>query len=138
MHHPRIFYLRLQKYSGGQATEGQGGFYGSGGARNTGATATPTPDEERSKMLALAGDVEKLHSVMNELDNLESLLRSEEESDPLSSKAMELKASIKKLMTDPQFVDCLDRLEIEGQPVWGLSSGEREMIMLARDKANFS
>ena len=85
-------------------------------------------------MLALAADVQNIQTVMSELETLESLLRSEK--DQLSSKAMEVKASIKKLMTDPHFVDCLDRLEIEGSPVWGLSSEEREMIIMAREKIN--
>lgn len=85
-------------------------------------------------MLALAHDVEKISATMQELETLESLLRSE--SDPTSAKTMELKSTIKKLMTAPDVLESLNRLEIQGEPVWGLSSEERELIMLAREKVN--
>lgn len=119
------------QYSGGQATEGQGGFYGSGGAR---VVSQDTGDGGRSQLLALAQDVEKILHTMDELDQLESLLRSE--SDAVSSKSIELKAAIKKLMTSAEVLDALNRLEVEGAPVWGLSSEEREMIIFAREKMN--
>lgn len=84
---------------------------------------------------------------MDELDMLESLLRREEEEQqknannktsslPVTPKLIELKASIKKLMTAPDVVEALKRLEIQGEPVWGLSTDEREMIILAREKVN--
>jgi hypothetical protein len=85
-------------------------------------------------MLALAGDVQMIEKLMSELEVLENLLRGEAQA--VSGKAMEIKASIKKLMTDPAVLEALNRLEIEGQPVWGLSSAEREMIMTAREKVN--
>lgn len=90
---------------------------------------------QRSRMLALAADVQKIQQVMEELETLENLLSAEDE-DKVSSKSIELKASIKKLMTDPQVLESLNRLELEGQPVWGLSSEEREMIVTAREKVN--
>ena len=71
---------------------------------------------------------------MKEVDMLDSLLMSE--GDAVTSKSIELKASIKKLMTAPDFIESLNRLELEGEPVWGLSSEEREMIMMAREKVN--
>jgi glutamine amidotransferase PdxT len=92
-------------------------------------------DDERHRMLALAADVEKIQQVMSELEVLENLLRNEDESH-VSSKSIELKASIKKLMTDSQVLESLNRLELEGQPVWGLSTGEREMIIMARETVN--
>lgn len=113
---------------------GQGGFYASGGARAL------SPDQvekqqtnERNKMLALAQDVEHIRSVMLDLETLESLLRGE---DGVSAKRIELKNSIKKLMTTPDFLECLNNLEVQGEPVWGLSSEEREMIVMAREKVN--
>jgi hypothetical protein len=95
----------------------------------------------------MASDVQKITSVMDELDMLESLLRREEEEQqknannktpslPVTPKLIELKASIKKLMTAPDVVEALKRLEIQGEPVWGLSTDEREMIILAREKVN--
>ncbi|EEC48164.1 predicted protein [Phaeodactylum tricornutum CCAP 1055/1] len=123
-------------YSGGQATEGQGGYYGSGGARvlpHDSATASG-----RSMMLALAQDVEKIQSVMTELEVLENLLRSEEETaqGSVTGKSIELKANIKKLMTAADVLESLNRLEVQGEPVWGLSTEEREMIVTAREKVN--
>jgi len=119
----------LLKYSGGQATEGQGGYYGSGGAR----VLPTTTAEHHTELLALAADVEKIDVTMKELEVLESLLSSEE-TNKVTSKSIELRQNIKKLMTSPEFLDSLNRLEVNGQPIWGLNSDEREMITLAREK----
>ena len=73
---------------------------------------------------------------MDELEVLESLLRHEGDEGVTTSKSIELKSAIKKLMTAPEVLEALNRLEIQGEPVWGLSSEEREMIMLAREKVN--
>lgn len=129
------------QYSGGHAAEGQGGFYGSGGARSSGRVVVAEHvDEGRSMMLALAADVQKITSTMSELETFENLLRSEESSSPgqVTNKSIELKASIKKLMTQSEFLESLNRLELEGEPIWGLSSEERELIMMAREKVNDS
>jgi hypothetical protein len=83
-------------------------------------------------MLALAADVQKITTVMKELDTKEGLL--EKETDPTTGRSIELKAGIKKLMTHPEIMETLDRLEVLGEPVWGLSREEREMIILAREK----
>mmetsp|Transcript_5919 Transcript_5919/g.8369 ORF Transcript_5919/g.8369 Transcript_5919/m.8369 type:complete len:171 (-) Transcript_5919:368-880(-) len=127
-------------YSGGQASEGQGGFYGSGGARATNANADGTTvtttirTEHRPELLAFAGDVQKIVETMDEVNILENLL--EGESTEVSGKSIEIRANIKKLMTSKDFTESLDRLEIEGQPVWGLSSDERDLITEARAKMN--
>jgi hypothetical protein len=68
-------------YSGGHPNSGQGGYYGSGGARakaeeNSGVDTT---QEQRSKMLALASDVEKIQMVMEQLEKLEDLLTADQE-----------------------------------------------------------
>ena len=39
-------------------------------------------------------------------------------------------------MTAPEFLECLKNLEFQGKPIKGLSSEEREMVMLAREKVN--
>ena len=135
MTHSKFFYFSgVAQYSGGQATEGQGGFYGSGGARAA-VLDYNSDDDERSKMLALAADVQKITQVMDELEKLESLLRAEDPGS-VTGKSMELKNAIKKLMTAPEVLESLNRLEIQGSPVWGLSSEEREMIIAAREKVN--
>jgi hypothetical protein len=64
---------------------------------------------------------------------LESMLNYE---DGETAKQVELKNSIKKLMTAPDFLECLNKLEVQGEPVGGLSSEEREMVVLAREKVN--
>jgi hypothetical protein len=99
---------------------------GEGGVTNQEAT--------RSKMLALAKDVETVEQVMEQVEALEQELESQ--FDPLSTKAIELKNSLKKTLTNGVFEQALDNLEIQGSPVWGLSTAEREMIMSAREKRN--
>ncbi len=91
----------------------------------------------RSQLLALAADVERVSSVMEELQTLESLLARESD-DGISGKNIELRNSIRKLVTGAEFLDSLGRLEVQGSPVWGLSASEREMITLAREKVNSS
>ena len=54
----------------------------------------------------------------------------------VSGRSIELKNSIKKLMTNPEVLDTLNRLELNGSPVWGLSMAERQLVELARDKVN--
>lgn len=73
---------------------------------------------------------------MKELETLEGLLQ--RETDPTSGRSIELKASIKKLMTNPEVFQALDRLETTGGLKWGLSSEERQMIMEAREKVKSS
>lgn len=121
------------QYSGGQATEGQGGFYGSGGARKIDNAGEHT---QQMQMLALAADVQKITAVMGEVETLESLLESETKASngEVTGKSIEIKANIKKLVTSPEFTESLNRLEIQGSPVWGLSSDERELIIDARAK----
>lgn len=88
------------------------------------------------QMLALAADVEKITAVMREVETLEALLESENETSKgeVTGKSIEIKSSIKKLVTSPEFTESLNRLEIQGEPVWGLSSEERELIIDARAK----
>jgi hypothetical protein len=142
--------ILIMQYSGGQPSKGQGGYYGSGGARVLGIDDLEDDPKGRNKVLALAADVQTIQMTVKELDVLENLLRSEEESaaaaaaksegttSSLTSKMIELKNSIKKLITSPDVVESLNNLEIQGAPVWGLSSEEREMIVYLRDKMNES
>ncbi|KAL3797535.1 hypothetical protein HJC23_009899 [Cyclotella cryptica] len=120
-------------YSGGQASEGQGGFYGSGGAR-----ASKLETEHKPEMVALATDVENLTLVMEEVYKLEEMLEEEKAKADggVSGKALEISSKIKKIMTSVDVMECLKRLEVEGEPVWGLSSEERELVYDARQKVN--
>ncbi|CAB9497793.1 expressed unknown protein [Seminavis robusta] len=137
----KAFFSDSITYSGGQASEGQGGFYGSGGARAAPENTSQEHDnseEERSKMLAMAADVQSITHTMQELETLEQFLQREETENPgqVSGRSIELKNSIKKLMTNPEVLDTLNRLELNGSPVWGLSMAERQLVELARDKVN--
>jgi len=85
-------------------------------------------------MLALAGDVQYIQTIMQEVELLQNSL-SREDSD-IAPRSIELRQTIKKLMTSPQFMEALGRLEIQGSPVWGLSSAERELIIHAREIVN--
>lgn len=144
-------------YSGGQRIKGQGEFFGNGGARSTtmpssettttATTTTISPratisvtDQKRSQMIALATDVEHIKMVMKELELLEHILHmdQEEHNDEVTNRSVELRGSIKHLVTNKDFLDCLDRLEYEGRPIWGLSSEEHDLILLAREKINQS
>ena len=124
--------LQQQQYSGGHASDGQGGYYASFNRASGGEKGDI--EDQRKNALAMAADVQKIGAVMKELDTLEGLLQ--RETDPTTGRSIELKSSIKKLMTNPEVLSALDRLELEGAPVWGLSSEERDMIMDARAKVN--
>merc|ERR1740129_51379 len=102
-------------YSGGQASEGQGGYYGSGGAR---VLQDSSSLDHRPEMLALSSNIQKVQHTMKEVDTLEALLRREQdESDgKVSGKIIEIKSSIKKLMTAPDFIKSLNDLEVKGEP----------------------
>lgn len=64
-----------------------------------------TDEPHRPELLALATDVEHVYQVMQEVADLEQLL------DEDINKSMEARASIKKLMTAPEFMETLARLE---------------------------
>jgi hypothetical protein len=84
----------------------------------------------------MAADVQKIATMMTELETLEGLLQ--RETDPTTGRSIELKASIKKLVTSPDVFQALDRLETTGGLKWGLSSAERAMILEAREKVKSS
>lgn len=134
--HQRAFsssYGESITYSGGQASEGQGGFYGSGGAR-----VSKGETEHRPEMVALAADVENLTLVMEEIYNMDAMLEEEKENatSSVTGKTLEISSKIKKIMTSVDVMDCLNRLEVEGEPVWGLSSEERDLVHAAREMVN--
>lgn len=89
-------------------------------------------------MLALAADVENLTLVMEEISKLDAVLEEEKENSDsgISGKTLEISSKIKKIMTSVDVMDCLNRLEVEGEPVWGLSSEERDLVNAARQKVN--
>ena len=90
-------------------------------------------------MVALAADIENLTLVMEEIYKLDSLLEEERKQHADSSvtgKSLEISTKIKKIMTSVDVNDCLNRLEVEGEPVWGLSSEERDLVHAARQKVN--
>jgi hypothetical protein len=89
-------------------------------------------------MLAMASDVQTIVRTMEELEKFEHLLQREETENPgkVSGKSIEIKNSIKKLMTTPEVLDTLNRLEWKGSPVWGLNMAERALVEAAREKVN--
>lgn len=88
--------------------------------------------------MALATDVENLTLVMEEVYNLEQTLEEEKAKADggVSGKTLEISSKIKKIMTSVDVMETLKRLEVEGEPVWGLSSEERELVHDARQKVN--
>jgi len=114
-------------YSGGHASSGQGGFYGSGGARV--AKSSPAHHPEA---IARESDIRELSLIMAEVDTLESELVSL--GNVVTGRTIEIKSRIKKTISNPKVREMLTRLEIKGEPVWGLSSRERDMVRLAKKR----
>lgn len=56
----------------------------------------------------------------------------------MNAKTIELKARISKLIQNKQVHELLSRLEIKGEPVWGLSTKERDLVRAVRAKYNRS
>lgn len=56
--------------------------------------------------------------------------------DVVNSQTIELKARLKKLTASKAMNELLGRLEIKGEPVWGLSAKERDLVRAARRKYN--
>jgi len=92
-----------------------------------------TDEPHRPELLALASDVEHVYQIMDEVSKLEELMEKEDD----LNKSMEARGTIKKLMTSPELMETLERLEcVKGEPVWGLNQEERELIQAARNKVN--
>jgi hypothetical protein len=73
--------------------------------------------------------------VMEEIQLMEDLLSDDQ---PVET-SIHTRSAIKKLVTSHPFVECLDRLECtRGEPIWGLSMKERDMVVNARQKLNHS
>jgi len=83
------------------------------------------------QVLALAADVQLLVHTMEEYNKFDTLLS--DQTDDLANTTIELKAAIKKLWTQKDVNDAMNRLLVNGEPVWGLSSEERELVMDARE-----
>mmetsp|Transcript_45329 Transcript_45329/g.67336 ORF Transcript_45329/g.67336 Transcript_45329/m.67336 type:complete len:148 (-) Transcript_45329:190-633(-) len=121
-----IYDMASVTYSGGHPAQGQGGFYGAAGARTA---ISPEFLAHRPEMLAMEADVQRIKEVMEEVDLLSHIAEDEEKME----KRIELKFTIQKLVTNRPFLDCLARLECaKGQPIWGLSMDERDLVSEAR------
>jgi len=94
-------------YSGGHASQGQGGFYGSGGTRI--ATSSPTHHPEATARMA---DIMELKQLMESISIMESELFSL--GPVVSSRTIEIKARIKKMVSNPKVRDLINKLEIKG------------------------
>jgi len=114
-------------YSGGQATEGQGGFYGSGGSR----AHVDAGNNHRPGAVAHVEDIKALNRLMNEVSKIDSELMAMEGA--VNVRQLELKGSLRKMLTQPATLELIERLEIKGAPVWGLTETERELVKTARD-----
>ena len=113
-------------YSGGQASEGQGGFYGSGGAR-----VAKGPVSWDHKAVASSEAIRSLTRLMDQAFKLEETIRS---GDDLDDAVIEAKGALKKLMTGDEVTELLEGLEMGGEPVWGLSTKERHLVREAKEK----
>ena len=116
-------------YSGGHASTGQGGFYGSGGSRAAGKENAP---HHHPELIGNQRDIQELSKIVTDVEGLENELRSL--GARVSSKSIEIKVRLRKLIANPHVREILNRLEVKGQPVWGLSSKERDLVRLAKQK----
>ena len=115
-------------YSGGHASVGQGGFYGSGGARVMKGSTQHHPEA-----IARQTDISEIVSIMKEIESMEHELATLG-AKVVNSKSIELKSKIKRAISNPKVREILNRLEIKGEPVWGLSKSERDLVRTARSK----
>ncbi|CAM9952211.1 unnamed protein product [Discosporangium mesarthrocarpum] len=116
-------------YSGGQAGV-QGGFYASGGARSQ---VSPQA-HHRPEAVAALDDIRRLREVMQHVSEMEVELS--RLGNTVSGRTIELKSSLKKRLSAPAVFELLKRLEINNQPVWGLTQEERSLVIAAREKVN--
>mmetsp|Transcript_22570 Transcript_22570/g.36489 ORF Transcript_22570/g.36489 Transcript_22570/m.36489 type:complete len:176 (-) Transcript_22570:339-866(-) len=119
-------------YSGGQATTGQGGFYGSGATRA--AAQARDRFEQRAGALAALEDVAQLRALMDQVEALDADLRAQEEQG--SPRAVQTRATLKKLLTSARTTELMKRLMMNGQPVWGLTQSERELVRSVQEAIN--
>ena len=54
--------------------------------------------------------------------------------DEVNSTTIELKRKIQKMLHTPAMRSLLNKLEVKGEPVWGLSVDERELVKAAKSK----
>ncbi|CEG50414.1 uncharacterized protein PHALS_08126 [Plasmopara halstedii] len=103
------FTRALTTYSGGQPSEGQGGFYGSA------KTRSETGSKFRPGARAEPQDLTKLQHLMNQWEAQKVSLAAEERKKLLARIASEEGTLIQRLL-------------IRGAPVWGLSTQQREFV----------
>ena len=108
------------------ASSWQGGFYGSGGSRVT------TAPQHHPEAIARQADISGLAQIMQEIEAMEQELRTL--GNVVNSRTIEIKTKIKKSISNPKVREMLNRLEIKGEPVWGLSSKERDLVRAAKQK----
>jgi hypothetical protein len=123
-------------YSGGHASVGQGGFYGSGGSRTLNDRQLEDLKHGRDEACAHVGDVDTLKAVVLEIEGIEDEISSALTADDDKMKVIELKAKLKKTVTHPKVMVVLNKLEYKGAPVWGLSERELEVVNFLRSKVN--
>ncbi|KAG3117273.1 hypothetical protein PI124_g3398 [Phytophthora idaei] len=99
----------LTTYSGGQPSEGQGGFYGSAKTRSE-ASSKFSPGARAEPQ-----DLTKLQKLMKQWEAQKTSLAAEEQKKALARIANEEETLIQRLL-------------IRGAPVWGLSTQQREFV----------
>ncbi|KAL4115820.1 hypothetical protein PRIC2_012826 [Phytophthora ramorum] len=99
----------LTTYSGGQPSEGQGGFYGSAKTRSE-ASSKFSPGSRAEPQ-----DLTKLQQLMKQWEAQKTSLAAEEQ-----------KKALQRLASEEETL--IQRLIIRGAPVWGLSTQQREFV----------
>jgi len=83
-------------------------------------------------------DIAQLTQVMEKIIDLEDQLAAANNSSgsSINERVIEIKASLRRKTTGPVMQQLLERLEINGQPRWGLSTSERQLVHQAREMLN--
>jgi hypothetical protein len=91
-----------------------------------------TAPPHHPEAIARQADISGLAQIMQEIETMEQELRTL--GNVVNSRTIEIKTKIKKSISNPKVREMLNRLEIKGEPVWGLSSKERDLVRAAKQK----
>ena len=87
----------------------------------------------RPEAAAAVEDISRLQDTMLQVTEMEKELAAL--GGAVSGRSIELKGSIKKKLSSPAFLKLLNKLEINNEPVWGLTQDERSLVKSAREKS---
>ncbi len=116
------FFQNFTTYSGGQPSEGQGGFY-SAIRRNADKNASFKPGSRAEEQ-----DLLKLDVIIQKWEDLQAA--------HVNTNAKEEEDKVWREILNPDTKSLVDRLHVKDAPVWGLSVSQREFLKKLQAKTN--